>query len=116
VREYYHYQPAIFEKIEQRREVVACASGCVGSMQTEKSPEHVLAKINATQLQVLREPDRPPTRKSYAYCFRGDAPEKKVVMLEYNAQNHKHYEKLLPMLLNIARNNQTLLKRSLVVF
>lgn len=162
VREFYHHQPAVFEKIEQRREVVACASGCSGSIDTAKCPKHVLPKIkashsllshiivskfidrqplyhlekqfkqrfgvnitrqqmanwliilkpklqpllnllkdeiinydvasmDATGLQVLREPGRPPTRKSYAYCFRGGAPGKKVVILEYNAENHKHY-------------------------
>ena len=38
VREFYHHVPAIFEKIEQRREVVACTSGCKGSMETAQCP------------------------------------------------------------------------------
>lgn len=162
VREFYHHVPAIFEKIEQRREVVACTSGCAGSIETAKKPDHVLPKIqashsllshiivskfidrqplyhlekqfnqrfgvnitrqqmanwlillkpklqpllnllkdeiidydiasmDATQLQVLREPGRPPTTKSYVYCFRGGLPSKKVVLFEYNAQMHKPY-------------------------
>lgn len=162
MREYYHYVPAIFEKIEQRREVVACTSGCSGSIETAKKPDHVLPKIqashsllahiivskfvdrqplyhlekqfkqrfgvdisrqqmanwlillkpklqpllnllkdeiidddiasmDATQLQVLREPGRPPTTKSYAYCFRGGSPSKKVVLFEYNAESHKPF-------------------------
>ncbi len=34
--------------------------------------------MDATGLQVLREPGRVPTRKSYAYCFRGGAIAKAV--------------------------------------
>lgn len=50
-----------------------------------------IASMDATQLQVLKEPGRPPTRKSYAYCFRGGPSHKKVVIMEYNAENHKPY-------------------------
>ena len=160
--EQYHYQQAIHEIIEERREVVACPKGCDQSIETAKKPPHVLPKIKATHallahiivskfidrqplyhlekqfmqrhgmeisrrcmaswlidlspsyqpllnllkdevidydissmdattLHVLREPGRPATKKSYAYCFRGGPPDKKVVIYEYNAENHKAY-------------------------
>ncbi len=160
--ELYHYQQAIHEIIEERREVVACPKGCNQSIETAKKPPHILPKIKATHallahiivskfidrqplyhlekqfsqrhgmeitrrsmsnwlvdlspkyqpllnllkdevidydiasmdattLQVLNEPGRPATRKSYAYCFRGGPPDKKVVIYEYNAENHKSY-------------------------
>lgn len=162
--EYYHHQPAVFELIEERREVVACPKGCERSITTAKKPAHILPKIkashdllahvvvskfidrqplyhlekkfknrfnvdisrrqmsewiikltpkiqpllnllkdtlidhdiaamDATSLQVLKEPGRPATRKSYAYCFRGGPPDKKVVMYEYNAYQHKVFLK-----------------------
>ena len=33
--------------------------------------DHDIASMDATTLQVLNEPGRNPTTKSYAYCFRG---------------------------------------------
>ena len=33
-RELIHYQPAVFEIIEQRREVAACPNGCEGEIKT----------------------------------------------------------------------------------
>lgn len=160
--EVHHYEPAVYEIIEERREVVACPKGCDQSIETAKKPPHVLPKIKATHallahiivskfidrqplyhlekqfdqrfglsisrrcmadwlidltpkyqpllnllkdevidynsasldattLQVLREPNRPATKKSYAYCFRGGPPHKKVVIYEYNAEDHKPY-------------------------
>ena len=47
--------------------------------------------LDANTLQVLKEPDRPARRKSYAYCFRGGAPGKEVILYEYNAIEHKHF-------------------------
>jgi transposase len=44
-----HYQRAIEEIIEQRREVVACSKGCDGQIVTEPAPLHVLPKIKATE-------------------------------------------------------------------
>ncbi len=160
--EMYHYQQAVHEIIEERREVAACPKGCDQSIETAKKLAHVLPKIKATHdllahiivskfidrqplyhlekqfaqrhgmdisrrcmanwlidlapkyqpllnllkdelidydiasmdattLQVLREPGRQPTKKSYSYCFRGGSPDNKVVIYEYNAQNHKSY-------------------------
>lgn len=50
-----------------------------------------IGALDATTLQVLNEPGRPPTTKSYAYCFRGGPPDKKVVIYEYKAVNHKSF-------------------------
>ena len=46
--EHYHFQPAVFEIIEERREVVACQIGCNDSIETAKKPQHVLPKIKAS--------------------------------------------------------------------
>ncbi len=48
-KELLNYQPAIFEIIEQRREVVACPKGCDGSIITAPTPPHVLPKTGATE-------------------------------------------------------------------
>lgn len=42
--------------------------------------DYDVAALDATTLQVLNEPGRPPGRKSYAYCFRGGPPDKPVVL------------------------------------
>jgi transposase len=44
-----HHQPAIFEIVEQRREVVACEKGCDGEIITAPAPLHILPKIKATE-------------------------------------------------------------------
>lgn len=160
--EYYHFQPAVFELIEEKREIMACPKGCAGSVITAKKPKRVLPKtkaseelvahiivskvvdrqplyhlekqfsqryhvdisrrtmaswlidvcpdlqvlvnlfkdhiidydiaaLDATTFQVLKEPGRPPTRKSYAYCMRGGPPDKQAVIYEYNAEKHKTF-------------------------
>lgn len=48
-RDLIHYQPAVLEIIEQRREVAACPNGCEGSIQTAPIPAKVLPKIKATE-------------------------------------------------------------------
>ena len=50
-----------------------------------------IASVDATSLQVLREPNRPAETKSNAYCIRGGPPGKKVTLFEYNAYSHKDY-------------------------
>lgn len=60
-----HHQPAVFEIIEQRREVVACRKGCDGEIITAPAPLHVLPKIKATEellsfLVVSKLDDRQP--------------------------------------------------------
>ena len=163
-KESLHHQPAVFEILEQRREVAVCPKGCDGAMITAPAPLHVLPKAkvteeflaflvvsklddrqplyhlekqlnerhgvdcsrqtmarwvidlmspmqpiynlfkdqvidydvascDATTLQVLNEPDRPAETKSYVYCIRGGAPDKSVVLYDYNDKLHKLFVK-----------------------
>lgn len=163
-KESLHYQPAVFEILEQRREIVACPRGCDKSVVTAVAPLHVLPKAkvteeflsflvvsklddrqplyhlekqlnerhgfscsrqtmarwlielmepmqpiynllkdevidydvascDATTLQVLNEPGRPATTKSYVYCVRGGPPDKSVVLYDYNDKLHKQFVK-----------------------
>jgi transposase len=50
-----------------------------------------IAAIDATSFHVLNEPGRASQTKSYAYCIRGGPPDKRVILYEYNAYNHKQY-------------------------
>lgn len=50
-----------------------------------------IAWMDATTLQVLNEPNRKPTTKSYAWCFKGGPPDKQVIIFDYNALDHKQY-------------------------
>ncbi len=50
-----------------------------------------IASCDATSLQVLKEPKRHPTKKSYAYCIRGGPPDKEVTLFEYNGYSQKDY-------------------------
>jgi transposase len=64
-KELINYQPAIFEMIEQRREIVACKNGCDGEVITAKAPLHILPKVKATEeflsfLVVSKLEDRQP--------------------------------------------------------
>jgi len=161
-KELFHYQPAVYEILEQKREVMACPAGCEGIIMTAPNPLHVLPKAkvteallahiivskvddrqplyhvekqllqryglelsrqtlarwliettqalqplynlmkdeligydiaacDATMLQVLQEPDRSATRKSYVYCMRGGPPYKSAILYNYNAHAHKRY-------------------------
>jgi transposase len=163
-KESIHYEPAVFEILEQRREVAVCPKGCDGSIITAPAPLHVLPKIKATEeflsflvvsklddrqpfyhlekqlnerhgvdcsrqtmarwmidlmvplqpiynlmkdyvieydaascdattLQVLNEPGRPPETKSYVYCIRGGPPDKSVILYDYNDKLHKQFIK-----------------------
>jgi transposase len=60
-----HHQQAVYEIIEQRREVVACVDGCDGEIITAPAPLHVLPKVKATEeflsfLVVSKLDDRQP--------------------------------------------------------
>lgn len=55
--------------------------------------EYDVASADATSLQVLNEPGRRAEEKSSAFCIRGGAPEKKVVLFEYLDTNPKTYLK-----------------------
>ena len=48
-KELLHHQPAVFEIIEQRREVAVCPKGCDGALITAKAPLHVLPKTKVTE-------------------------------------------------------------------
>jgi len=48
-KEILNYQPALFEIIEQRREVVACEKGCEGAMKTAPAPLQVLPKLSVSE-------------------------------------------------------------------
>ena len=51
--------------------------------------DYDVASADATSLQVLDEPERKATTKSYWYCIRGGPPNKKVILYDYNAEKHK---------------------------
>jgi transposase len=53
--------------------------------------DYDISSIDATSLQVLKEPCRPATRKSYVYCLRGGPPDTPVVLYGYNALDHKPF-------------------------
>jgi transposase len=53
--------------------------------------DHDVASLDATTLQVLNEPDRLATTKSYLYCMRGGTPGRSVVLYDYNAYKHKQF-------------------------
>jgi len=60
-----NYQPAVFEIIEQRREVATCPKGCDGSMVTAPAPLQILPKIGVSNsflafLIVSKLEDRQP--------------------------------------------------------
>jgi transposase len=64
-KESLHYEPAIFEILEQRREVAVCATECPGSIVTAPAPKHVLPKAKMTEnflafLAVSKFDDRQP--------------------------------------------------------
>lgn len=53
--------------------------------------EYDIASCDATTLQVLNEPGRRAETKSYVYCTRGGAPDKSVVLYDYNDKAHKQF-------------------------
>lgn len=64
-KELLHHMPAVFEIVEQRREIVACPKGCEGSLITAPAPLHVLPKAKVTEdflsfLVVSKCDDRQP--------------------------------------------------------
>jgi transposase len=44
-----HYQPAVFEILEEKREVLACPNGCENSIVTADAPKVALPKVRATE-------------------------------------------------------------------
>ena len=157
-----HFQPEVYEIIEEHREVVACKQHCHGSTQTAKAPKRFLPKtgvtetfianiivskfddrqplyhqekrlksrfgiqlsrqnmarwiissaaqlmplynlmidslihydiasMDATTIQVLDEPGRAASTKSYMYCFRGGGEHDKVILYDYNDTDHQNF-------------------------
>lgn len=65
IKTFIDYQPAVFEVVEQRREVGACPKGCEGSIQTAPAPLQLLPKSGASDsflsfLVVSKLEDRQP--------------------------------------------------------
>jgi transposase len=65
IKKLLHYEPPVYEIIEQRREVVACANNCEGAMLTAPAPLRILPKIKVTEeflafLIVSKMDDRQP--------------------------------------------------------
>jgi transposase len=53
--------------------------------------DYDVASADATSIQVLDEPNRLAQQKSYWYCIRGGPPKQKVILYDYNAQEHKQF-------------------------
>jgi transposase len=53
--------------------------------------EYDVASLDATTLQVLKEPGRSAETKSYIYCMRGGSPEHATIVYDYNYERHKLY-------------------------
>jgi transposase len=65
IKELLHHHAAVYEIIEQRREVVACERGCEGAIKTAPAPLHILPKAKASEeflafLVVSKLDDRQP--------------------------------------------------------
>ena len=97
---YYHLEKQFesragfkFTRQTMARSVIECASSLQPLVNLFKDQiiDHNIAAIDPTMLQVLKEPGRPPTRKSYIYCFRGGPPGKQAIVYGYNAYDHKPY-------------------------
>ncbi len=53
--------------------------------------DYDIASCDATGIQVLDEPGRLTTQKSYWFCMRGGPPDKRVVRYDYNSTQHKPF-------------------------
>lgn len=61
------------------------------NLMKDEAIEYDIASCDATNLQVLNEPNRRAETKSYVYCIRGGPPEKKVILYDYNDKLHKQF-------------------------
>jgi transposase len=50
-----------------------------------------IASMDATTIQVLDEPGRAASTKSYMYCFRGGGEEDQVILYDYNHTDHQAF-------------------------
>ena len=53
--------------------------------------DYDVAACDPTHIQVLNEPGRAPTKKSYMFTMRGGPPDKTTILYQYNADNHKAF-------------------------
>ena len=97
---YYHLEKQFesragfkFTRQTMARSTIECASSLQPLVNLLKDSiiDYSIAALDPTMLQVLKEPGRPPTRKSYLYCFRGCPPGKQAIVYGYNATDHKPY-------------------------
>jgi transposase len=97
---YYHLEKQFDKRagfIYPRQTMARSAIDCANPLQPlfnlmkDEAIDYDVGTLDATTLQVLNEPGRPATTKSYAYCFRGGAPGKEVILYEYNALKHKRF-------------------------
>ena len=97
---YYHLEKQFesrsgfkFTRQTMARSAIECASSLqpLVNLLKDQIIDHNIASLDPTMLQVLKEPGRPPTRKSYIYCFRGGPPDKQAIVYGYNATDHKPY-------------------------
>ena len=61
------------------------------NLMKEELLSYDVAAIDATTLQVLKEPKRHSETKSQAYCIRGGPPGKEVTIYEYNGYRQQNY-------------------------
>jgi transposase len=61
------------------------------NLMKEELLNYDVAAIDATTLQVLKEPKRKAETKSQAYCIRGGPPGKEVTIYEYNGYRQQNY-------------------------
>jgi len=53
--------------------------------------DYDIASSDATEIQVLNEPGRTASQKSYWFCMRGGPPGKKIILYDYNPTQHKQF-------------------------
>ena len=90
---YYHLEKQFdkragftYSRQTMARSTIDCANPLqpLFNLMKDEVIDYDVGALDATTLQVLNEPGRPARRKSYAYCFRGGAPGKAVILYEYN--------------------------------
>ena len=97
---YYHLEQQfkkragfILSRQTMARSVIDCGQSLqpMINLMKDKIIDYDVGALDATTLQVLNEPNRSPTTKSYAYCFRGGPPGEEVILYEYNSIDHKGF-------------------------
>lgn len=63
----------------------------LGNLLRDEVLDYDIASCDPTHIQVLNEPGRLATQKSYIYTIRGGPPEKMVAVFEYQPDEHKSF-------------------------